>query len=78
MLFWLYAELADTLYGERRITNAICNQKSSMNTDVYALIKFMQLPENESFDLACLLLVHIRFWYLTVVDIVLFAKRERR
>lgn len=49
-----------------------------MTANVRVLIKFMQLPENESLDLACFLLVHVRFWYLAVMEIVLFTKRERR
>lgn len=49
-----------------------------MTANVRVLVKFMQLPENESFDLACFLLVHVRFRYLAVVEIVLVAKREGR
>jgi hypothetical protein len=78
MLLRSYAELADALYCERRIAKAICNQISLMTANARVLIKFMQLPENESFDLACFLLVHVRFRYLAVVEIVLFTKRERR
>jgi len=36
----------------------------------------MQLLEYETFYFVCLLLVHVRFWYLVVVEVVLLARRE--
>jgi hypothetical protein len=41
------------------------------------LVKLMQLLENETFDLVCILLVHVHFRYIVVIKLIPLARRER-